>query len=142
MYKRNTSWELVLHKNYKECIREISPGNQYFIKTRFPGDIYLIHSFIVFMKYWFPGDIYLIHSFIVFMKYWFPGDISLIHSFIVFMKYWFPGDISLIHSKNYKGMFKINISWEPVLHKNYKECITEISPGNQYFIKTIKECIR
>jgi hypothetical protein len=38
-------------------------------------------------------------------------------------------------------MYKRNISWEPVLHKNYKECITEISPGNQYFIKTIKECI-
>jgi hypothetical protein len=40
--------------------------------------------------------------------------------------------------KNYKGMYKRNISWEPVLHKNYKECIREISPGNQYFIKTIK----
>jgi hypothetical protein len=23
--------------------------------------------------------------------------------------------------KNYKGMYKRNISWEPVLHKNYKE---------------------
>jgi hypothetical protein len=90
------------------------------------------------MKYWFPGDISVIHSFIVFMKYWFSGDISLIHSFIVFMKYWFLGDISLIHSfivfyevlvvlhKNYKGMYKRNISWEPVLHKNYKECIREI----------------
>jgi hypothetical protein len=41
--------------------------------------------------------------------------------------------------KNYKGMYKRNISWEPVLHKNYKECIGEISPGNQYFIKTIKD---
>jgi hypothetical protein len=35
--------------------------------------------------------------------------------------------------KNYKG--NRNISWEPVLHKNYKECIREISPGNQYFIR-------
>jgi hypothetical protein len=54
MYKRNISWEPVLHKNYKGCIREISPGNQYFIKT-------IKNVFIVFMKYWFPGDISLIH---------------------------------------------------------------------------------
>jgi hypothetical protein len=73
MYRRNISWEPVLHKNYKGCITEISPGNQYFIKT-------IKNVFIVFMKYWFPGDISLIHSFIVFMKYWFPGDISVIHS--------------------------------------------------------------
>jgi hypothetical protein len=101
MYKRNISWEPVLHKNYKECIREIFPGNQYFIKNykgmykrniSWEPVLHKNYKFIVFMKYWFPGDIYLIHSFIVFMKYWFPGDISLIHSFIVFMKYWFPGD--------------------------------------------------
>ena len=43
--------------------------------------------------------------------------------------------------KNYKGMYNRNIYWEPVLHNSIITflCIREISPGNQYFIKTIKD---
>jgi hypothetical protein len=66
MYKRNISWEPVLHKNYKGMYKSnISwePVLHKNYKRMYKRNISWepVHSFIVFMKYWFPGDISLIH---------------------------------------------------------------------------------
>jgi hypothetical protein len=65
MYKRNISWEPVLHKNYKGMYnRNISwePVLHKNYKGMYNRNISWELVLLVFMKYWFPGDISLIHS--------------------------------------------------------------------------------
>jgi hypothetical protein len=57
MYNRNISWEPVLHKNYKRMYKRNISWEPVLHNSMYKRNI----SFIGFMKYWFPGDISLIH---------------------------------------------------------------------------------
>jgi hypothetical protein len=66
MYKRNIYWEPVLHKNYKGMYkRNIScTGSQ---------EIFLLYILYSFYEVLVPRRYFSYTFFIVFMKYWFPG---------------------------------------------------------------------